>query len=186
VLFLGRIHPKKGLEQLILAWKEICFRHQGWQLNIVGPLDSLYAQELRIKLKEAPGIYVLGPLYGAEKIDAYRQADIFVLPSQNENFAMTVAEALAQETPVISTTGTPWAGLETHGCGWWIDQGVAPLATALDEAMATPAGKLVTMGQAGRQWMERDFNWDAVSASMHEVYRWLCNQRSAPDCVRER
>ena len=71
---------------------------------------------------------------------AYRRADLFVLPTLNENFAMTVAEALAQGTPVISTKGAPWAELVSHGCGWWIDHGTEPLAAAMDEAMSIELG----------------------------------------------
>ena len=55
---------------------------------------------------------------------AYAAADLFILPTLDDNFAMTVAEALAHGTPVISTKGAPWQDLETHGCGWWIDHGV--------------------------------------------------------------
>ena len=59
----------------------------------------------RIAADAASRVRLVGPLYGEDKLKAYRQADIFVLPTLNENFAMTVAEALAQGTPVISTKG---------------------------------------------------------------------------------
>ena len=78
-----------------------------------------------------------------------------VLPTLNENFGLTVAEALAAGTPAISTKGASWSGLEREGCGWWIDHGVEPLAAALAHAMALPREALKAMGDKGREWMVR-------------------------------
>ena len=126
LLYLGRLHAKKGLERLLDAWELIEARHPDWQLDIVGPVDGEYAYMLkaRIDASAASRVRLVGPLYGAEKVKAYRAADLFVLPTLNDNFALTVAEALAQGTPVISTKGAPWAELVSHGCGWWVDHGV--------------------------------------------------------------
>ena len=130
LLYLGRLHPKKGLDRLFDAWGRIEDPHPDWQLDIVGPIDSDYARDFEGAHCRRPNSRVrfVGPLYGEDKLNAYRQADLFVLPTLNENFAMTVAEALAQGTPVISTKGAPWAELVSHGCGWWIDHGTEPLA----------------------------------------------------------
>jgi glycosyltransferase involved in cell wall biosynthesis len=185
LLYLGRLHPKKGLDQLLDAWKLVKDRRPDWQLDIVGPIDSVYGQMLktRVAAEAAPRARLVGPLYGDEKLEAYRRADLFVLPTLNENFAMTVAEALAQGTPVISTKGAPWAGLVSQGCGWWIDHGAQPLAAAMDEAMNMSPEKLALMGEAGRAWMCRDFDWDAVAASMRSVYHWLGGRGERPTCV---
>ena len=152
LLYLGRLHPKKGLDLLVDAWKVIKDRHPDWRLEIVGPIDSDYAKMLQAQIASDPASRVrfAGPLYGEEKLAAYRRAELFVLPTLNENFAMTVAEALAAATPVISTKGAPWAGLERHGCGWWVDQGTEPLAAAMNEAMTMSWDQLGAMGEAGR------------------------------------
>ena len=92
---------------------------------------------------------VEGPLRGGAKLTAYRQADVFVLPTLNENFGITVAEALGAERPVIATKGAPWCGLEREGCGWWIDHGVESLAHALAQAMALNRETLHRMGAQG-------------------------------------
>jgi glycosyltransferase involved in cell wall biosynthesis len=185
LLYLGRIHPKKGLDLLIDAWDLTKDRHANWQLDIVGPIDNEYARTLqaRVGTKPTSRIRWLGPLYGQDKDKAYQRAELFVLPSLNENFAMTVAEALAQGTPVISTKGAPWAGLNEQNCGWWIDQGAQSLSVALDEAMGMGWERLASMGQAGRSWMCRDFAWSAVAASMRSVYDWLFGQAQHPHCV---
>jgi glycosyltransferase involved in cell wall biosynthesis len=185
LLYLGRLHPKKGLDRLLDAWQLIEDRHPGWRLDIVGPLDGDYPNELqaRIAVNSKTRVRLLGPLYGEEKMAAYRRADVFVLPTLNENFAMTIAEALAQGTPVISTKGAPWGELVSVGCGWWIDHGTGPLAATMDEAMNMSSEQLIAMGEAGRTWMSRDFNWSAIAASMWSVYRWLLGQGECPPCV---
>jgi glycosyltransferase involved in cell wall biosynthesis len=185
LLYLGRLHPKKGLERLLDAWDLIEANHPDWQLDIVGPIDSEYAEMLQTRVDSgvASRVRFVGSLYGEEKMNAYRRADLFVLPTLNENFAMTIAEALAQGTPVITTKGAPWAELASHGCGWWIDHGAEPLATAMDEAMSMSWERLAAMGEAGRAWMQRDFDWSEVALSMRSVYDWLSGQCDRPPCV---
>ncbi len=107
-----------------------------------------------------------------------------MLPTRNENFAMTVAESLAAATPVICTKGAPWAGLAANGCGWWIDHGSEALAAALDQAMTLPPDRLRAMGERGRAWMQRDFAWDGVAVRMAAVYRWLARGGDRPAFVR--
>jgi len=186
VLSLGRIHPKKGLARLVQAWSKVEAGYPGWQLKIAGPPEIGHDQELR-KLTIALGltrVSIEDPIYGDAKTIAYRDTDVFVLPTLNENFGLTAAEALAAGTPVISTKGAPWSGLEREGCGWWIDHGVEPLAEALAHAMALPREALNAMGERGRQWMARDFSWDAVAHDMLGVYHWLARRAPPPPAVR--
>lgn len=186
VLSLGRIHPKKGLSRLVHAWAKVEAKHPRWRLRIVGPPEAGHDNELRA-LVMALGLTRLsveGPIPGDAKTTAYREADLFVLPTLNENFGLTVAEALAAGTPVISTKGAPWSGLECEGCGWWIDHGVEPLAAALAHAMALPRETLKAMGNKGRAWMARDFSWDSVARDMLDVYLWLARGGEPPATIR--
>ena len=185
VLYLGRLHPKKGIDQLIAAWATVENRHPGWKLEIVGPLTGSYPDELQ-RMIAATGIKrarLAGPVYGTDKTDAYRRSDLFVLPTLNENFGNTIAESLALGIPVITTKGAPWDGLEPRKCGWWIDHGVSPLAAALNRAMALDSGSLTEMGRAGHAWMESDFSWDSVTSSMLSVYLWMNRKVDRPSCV---
>jgi len=186
VLSLGRLHPKKNLDLLLRAWAMVegCF--PDWRLRLVGPGEQGYADRLRalasaLRLER---VSIEGPLYGEGKIAAYQAADLFVLPTLNENFGLTVAEALAAGTPVIATKGAPWSGLEDEGCGWWIDHGVEPLAAALSRAMEMPREALKAMGARGRAWMARDFSWDRVARDMLDMYRWLALGAAPPATVR--
>jgi glycosyltransferase involved in cell wall biosynthesis len=175
LLFLSRAHPKKGIEALLDAWASLEHQHAEWQLRIAGPggLDYIEALKAQASNNGSHRVAFTGPVYGAEKDAAYRNADLFVLPTHSENFGMVVAEALSHECPAIVSQGAPWAGLETEGCGWWIPNDVESLRNALGTAMSLPPNQLRAMGAKGRAWMRRDFSWDAISATMEAGYQWL-------------
>jgi len=185
LLYLGRLHPIKGLDRLLEAWARIQDRHPEWRLRIVGPSEGTHRVALEtaaVRLKLVRVSFEDG-LYGDAKLAALQAADLLVLPTRSENFAIIVAEALAAGLPVVTTTGAPWRGLVEHRCGWWIDHGVELLATTLAEAMAMPREALATMGARGRTWMARDFAWERIAADMLDVYRWCTGQGNRPGCV---
>lgn len=185
VLHLGRLHPKKGIDRLVAAWARIANRHPDWYLRIVGPseIGCREALERQVKNLGAPRVVFDGPIYGAEKLEAYRKAGLFVLPTLNENFGMVVAEALAAGIPAISTKGAPWQGLAAERCGWWIEHGVEALEAALDAALVLPDTARAAMGARGRAWMAHAFGWEDIAARMAEVYAWCLGQADRPDCV---
>jgi len=186
VLSLGRIHPKKGLDILLHAWARVESAQPDWRLRIVGPSENGHAAALETLVNSLglTRVSIEGPLYGADKSRAYRDAELFVLPTLNDNFALTVAEALAARVPVIATKGAPWKGLLDEDCGWWIDHGTESLAAVLSMSMAMPQRHLAAMGERGRAWMIRDFSWQHVAGDMIELYRWLTASGSRPAFVR--
>lgn len=185
VLSLGRIHPKKGLERLICAWGLLENRFPDWDLKIVGPGDAGYVDELAA-LAVAQGtnnVQISGAVAGLEKTRLLQRAELFALPTLSENFALTVAESLVCGTPVISTKGAPWSGLESHDCGWWIDHGVEPMAATLEMAMLLSPQQRRDMGSRGRHWMEKDFSWEVISRQMADLYRWVATGEEPPASV---
>lgn len=186
LLFMSRLHPKKGVTSLIEAWSRLQSDQPEWRLIIAGPDQGGYRAKFEDQARRAgcQRITFTGAVYGEEKSNLLQQADLFVLPTQNENFGLVVAEALASGTPAIVTRGAPWQGLETEGCGWWIDQGVEPLLAALREATLLPAGQRRQMGIRGRCWMARDFGWDAIGQQMLSLYEWSCGSGELPNFVR--
>ena len=135
-------------------------------------------QQLNLK-----SVYIEPPVFGQEKTELMSQAQLFVLPSRSENFAMTVGESLAVGVPVIATKGAPWAGLEAHACGWWVDHGHTALATALRTALLLPDAERRAMGARGRAWMARDFGWGSVAERMTQAYQWCLGRGDRPDFV---
>jgi glycosyltransferase involved in cell wall biosynthesis len=186
MLSLGRLHQKKGLDRLIKAWALIEEVHPTWRLKIVGPSENGCEAELRKLTSDLNLTHVTieGPALGDDRAKAYRDADVFVLPSLNENFAMTLAEALAHGLPAISTHGAPWRGLAREGCGWWIPHGVESLAETMKAAMALDDRERAIMGARGRAWMARDFSWEGVGRDMAALYSWIISGGARPDCVR--
>ena len=186
VLSLGRMHPKKGLETLLQAWAKVEPAYPGWRLSLIGPGEERYVGELQSESRTLGlGRVSFGaPVYGAAKWDAYRAADLFVLPSLNENFGLTVAEALAAGTPVIATTGTPWSRVETKAAAGGSNRRRDALAATLATAMAMPRPALREMGiRAGHGW-RAIFRGTASPAIWRELYSWLVGRAEQPPSVR--
>jgi len=184
VLFLSRVHPKKGVLDLLHAWAVVA--PQGWRLKIAGPdegghLAAVMALARALNIDHA--VDYLGDLDAAAKSRVYENADLFVLPTYSENFGVVVAEALSHALPVITTRGAPWADLETYECGWWIDIGVDPLVDALREAIALSDEGRQAMGRRGRAYVQR-YDWADIAGQMIDVYKWILGQVAIPDCVR--
>ena len=185
ILFLSRIHPKKGLPALLEAWRQLAADRPDWHIVIAGPDEGGHRAVLEaiVKDMEIPRLAFAGPVYGEAKANLLAGADLFVLPTLSENFGIAVAEALAAGLPAIVTTGAPWQGLDSNRCGWWIEQGIDRLFAALSEATALPASERKAMGLRGRDWMQRDFGWDAIGREMKDVYQWATRQGDRPSCI---
>jgi glycosyltransferase involved in cell wall biosynthesis len=185
LLYLGRLHPIKGLDLLLPAWSSISDRFPDWELRLVGPGPAEYRRHLAeiASAERIPRLHIEEARYGPEKLEEYMEADLFVLPSYSENFGMTVAEALAQGVPAIATTGTPWSGLLDNACGWHVAPEIHSLAAAMSEAMSMERGALRTMGENGRAWMQRSFGWRHIGAEMLAVYNWLLDQGPRPATI---
>ena len=186
LLFLSRIHPIKGIDLLLHAWRQLQHVHLGWNLQVVGLGEHGYEREVSelAQSLQLSRVEFSGPLYGADKSRAYFDADLLVLPTHSENFGMVVAEALAHGCPAVVSQAAPWSGLEDEACGWWIKQDLLSLTETLDIAMSMPPEVLEGMGKKGRFWMGRDFGWKSVAERMEACYRWRLDGGIRPECVR--
>jgi len=171
ILYLGRLDPIKGIENLIDA--AALAKTPDLYMTLVGSGDAAYTAALEKRIAEkglSSKVRLAGFAEGAAKTKAFEQADICVLPSFSENFGMTVVESLSHGVPVIASTGTPWRELNARGAGEWVANDPETLARTLD-MMARK--NLEEMGQRGRAWMRESFDWNAVARRMAEVYRTL-------------
>jgi glycosyltransferase involved in cell wall biosynthesis len=183
-LFLSRIHPKKGLINLVKAWHTL--KPAGWELVIAGPDEGGHLAEVRAAVREhglEAQISFPGEVMGDDKLRLYCDSDLFVLPSFSENFGLVIAEALSCEVPVITTRATPWHELEERQCGWWIDTGVEPLVAALKEAFAHEPSTLQAMGVRGRRLIEQNYTWEPIGLEIIKVYEWMLGRGPKPDCI---
>lgn len=182
ILFLSRIHPKKGIEFLISAWEKIDITiRKDWQIKIVGAGDENYISSLKklISLSALENeIQLIGPLYGTDKSEVLSNAELFVLPTYSENFGVVVAEALLYGVPVITTVGTPWEELNTHNAGWWIEIGVEPLVKALLHSMQLSETERRAMGENGKKLVVSNYSIQSVASKMVDLYKWMLDKNS--------
>lgn len=177
LIFLGRLHPKKGIENLLDAVAML----EGieWSLAIAGKGDPAYTESLRKRIADlrlADRVTMLGEVIGAEKQAALENADLAVFPSHTENFGIVIAEALAHGVPVIASKATPWSDVEPRGCGLWTGNDPVAVKEAILRINRMP---LREMGLRGRQWMLADYSWDRAAAATAALYARLTG-RPAP------
>lgn len=176
ILFLSRVHVKKGINFLIEAVAALKNELEGYSVIIAGEGDSDYITELKSTAEHlgvSDIIQFIGGVYGDKKWDLFRNADLFVLPTHSENFGIVVAEALSCGTPVITTKGTPWQELETHQCGWWTDIGTAATTDAIRDFLSLTENDLQTMGKNGRMLIEKNYSARKMALDMVELYHTL-------------
>ena len=158
----------------------------GWQLVIAGNDYDGYLSVIERKvrgLELSDVCKLVGPLFGEAKEAAFRNADLFVLPSHSENFGIVVTEALGYQVPVLTTTGCPWQELDTEHCGWWVEPTPEGVAGGLRAALETSDELRCEMGVRGRSLVERNYLWPAISQKFRVFYTWISEGGERPDFV---
>lgn len=170
-LCMTRLHPIKGIPTLLAAWAQV--RPMGWQLDLVGPEVAAHGRQLRQiidRLQLHDSVRILEAAGETTKWRHYESAELFILPSLSENFGIAVAEALASGTPVITTTGTPWACIAERQCGWHVSATADALAVAIGNATALSSEERRAMGMRGRALIAADYSWPRIATKMIDVY----------------
>lgn len=176
IVFMSRLHVKKGIELLLEALSHLKSDLDGYEVIIAGEGELDYVKTLKkaaISFGLSEVVKLVGGVYGAEKVSLLQSADFFVLPTYSENFGIVVAEALACGTPVITTHGTPWKVLEENECGWYIPVGVNALKKTLREAISVTEETIERMGRNGRRLVEKQYTDKSVASRFFEKYTFL-------------
>lgn len=176
ILFLALLRPNKGADLLIKAVKGLEAELVGYHIIIVGSGEPIYVESLKQLVRDLKidnMVTFTGAVYGEEKWNLYRKADVFVLPTLNENFGIVVAEALACGTPVITTKGAPWSDLMTWKCGWWIERDVDALVEAIRSFLTLTDDERERMGRNGRRLVETKYSSRRMADDMTCLYRYL-------------
>ena len=188
LLFLSRLHPKKRAIELVHAFAAVHERHPEWHLVIAGPEESrTYAMRLRRAIARhglSAKVQMVGPLQIKEKRNALAAADLLVLPTISENFAIVIAEALSCGVPVLTTRGAiAWQSLEERRCGWRTEVGLAPFTAGLRVALATAPATLAEMGERGKELVREQFLWGDAAERSLDLYNWLLGRKPRPAFV---
>ena len=176
ILFLALLRPNKGADLLIKAVSRLKAEMKGYCVIIAGSGDPAYESTLKQLVRDLgleKMVIFTSSVYDEDKWDLYREADIFVLPTLNENFGIVVAEALACGTPVITTKGAPWRDLVNWDCGWWIDRDIDHLVEAIKRFMLLNEEELERMGRNGRKLVEEKYSSKRMAAEMLDLYKRL-------------
>lgn len=189
LLFLGRIHPKKGLEQLLRAWALLSRATpdiaQQWVVDIVGWDEGGHLKQLQALVRDLSlqdRVNFHGPAFGAEKTRVLTEADAFVLPSVSEGLPMTVLEAWAYGLPVFMTRACNLPiGFEARAA---VEISNEPEQMAAQFAATFADDRaLADVGRAGRKLAEDKFTWSEAASHMIGVYQWLATGRARPGFV---
>lgn len=197
LLFLGRLHPKKGLADAIRAWSEFT-RRDDWQFVIAGWDQNGHEGELQTLCRELgisfstknegpetgnADLTFAGPAFGEQKDRLFRSADAFILPSHSEGLPMAVLEAWSYGLPVLMTDACNLP--EGFAAGAAIPIRAEPLAIGegLRSLFAMPDDERRSMGDSGRTLVESRFTWPKVAAQMKEVYEWILGGGTKPGMV---
>jgi glycosyltransferase involved in cell wall biosynthesis len=173
LLFLGRLHPKKGLDVLIDAFRIALRTHPHLVLALAGSGDAAYVAHLRnatLDLQEQRRIVFPGFLDGEARRLALASADAFVLTSHSENFGLSVGEAMAAGLPVVVSRECPWQQIEEWHAGFWVENTAAAIATAIGRLAENPKAARV-MGENGRLAVGRALDWNTLAVNMLRAYR---------------
>lgn len=176
VLFLGRLHHKKGLDILCKAWSALHGEFADAHLVLAGPdFDNTRArtESLVQELGIAHSVTFTGMLKGNLKWSALSASTLFVLPSYSEGFSVAILEALGVGLPVVITPHCNFPEIESLGCGWLSNANASELENVLGGALATDAATLEKIGHAGRALTRERYSWPVVREGMAEVYEWI-------------
>ena len=175
LLFLSRLHMKKGLELLLGALAE-GGPHARTRLVIVGGGEASYLAQLRAYANERhtrlPIIDWVGEVWGEDRWKYFQGADLFCLPSYSENFGLAVLEALQVGTPVLTTTMTPWAVAISDERGFIAEPTVTSVKAQLDRFFAAPPWVPADRARLSG-WAWEKFHWDTLAPRYVELYRSL-------------
>jgi len=187
LLFLGRLHPKKGLLNLIRAWQHVAdSAREPWHLAVAGWNEGNYEQEVRALVKHLGienSVTFIGPQYGPAKAAAFQNASAFVLPSFSEGQPVAVLEAWASKLPVLMTPECNLTIGYESTAAIRITPDPAGISAGLGELFAMSSAMRRDMGERGRLLAKDHFNWPIVCDQFVQLYKWLLGGGSRPAFV---
>ena len=188
LLYLGRIHPSKGLRSLIEAWSAVRddAAAAGWRLTIAGWDQNHHRAELERlaeQLEVRSSIDFLGPQFDADKDRCLAAASAFILPSESEGQPISILEAWSWGLPVLMTRECNLPDGAKAGAAILMDPDARSIAAAMRQLFSMTDREREAMGRNGRCLVEERYQWQRIGKAMTEVYDWILGRGPKPDCV---
>jgi glycosyltransferase involved in cell wall biosynthesis len=188
LLYLSRLHHKKGLTELLRGWALTQPAQHDWQLTIAGTTpDEAYLQSLLSLTQQlglADSVHFVGGQFGNAKDSRYRQADAFILPSFSEGLPMAVLEAWSYELPVVMTSFCNIPEGFAHQAALPIEPTPESIAAGIQQLIACSDTERRQMGRRGYQLVSQSFTWEKVAEDTDELYQWVKGKAPQPTFVR--
>ncbi|MFN9610790.1 MAG: glycosyltransferase [bacterium] len=172
LLFLSRIHPKKGLDILIASWSILTADFPDWELVIVGPNEQGYQQNIQRLInssKCSETCRILPPVSGFLKSSVFRSSDLLVLPSYSEGFPMVLLEAAAYRLPIVQTFNCNFPELDIHDCSWSCRPEIDDLTRILRISLSASDKERYQRGENGRRLVETKYSWSQISKTILDI-----------------
>ncbi len=190
LLFLSRIHPKKGLVNLLQAWQIAKLNHpagKNWQMVIAGWEQDGHQTELKKLVGEldiASTVHFIGPQFKEEKAACLARADAFILPSFSEGLPMVVLEAWSYGLPVLMTPQCNIPLGVARGAALEVEALPESIAHGLQQLFAMSETARKSIGEAGLTLVKEQFSWPKIAAEMKTVYEWVLDGGQPPVCLK--
>lgn len=184
LLFLSRLHVKKGIENLLEAWSKLNPEEKReWKLIVAGtPHDEAYKQKLNEMLGQfqlEKDVFFIGNQAGADKDITFRSVDAFTLPSYSEGMPMSVLEAWSYKLPVLMTEFCNIPEGFEEKAALKMEPNVESTVNGLKELFSLSDEERKIMGQNGLNLVEKKFTWETIASKMTEVYDWILNDKQS-------
>lgn len=175
IISMGRLHAKKGFDILIDAFSKLNNKYKNSILLIAGDDESekenLENQIKKLELNEK--VFLIGSITNQDKIDFLANADLFVLPSHNENFGNVYIESLAAGTPVIASINTPWREIEEHKCGKWIQNSVEKVTEGIEYMLENNNSQM----RKNTKKLAQKYEWENIASQFEKVFQDLIQKK---------
>ena len=176
IVSMGRVQKKKGFDILVDSFVEVLKKYPDSYLLIAGPDEgekgNIENQIMKLDLKNR--VFLIGNVGNQEKIDFLANADLFVLPSHNENFGNVYLESLATGTPIVASFGTPWSEVEEYDCGKWVENSIEETSKAMIEILDKNRETM----RVNSLNLASKYDWSSVALQFKKLFDRMVNEKS--------
>ncbi|WP_421716484.1 glycosyltransferase [Arcobacter arenosus] len=176
IVSMGRLQKKKGFDILIDSFNETLKSYPNSILLIAGA-DEGEEKNLKKQIKNlnlGNSVFLVGAISGQDKIDFLANANLFCLPSHNENFGIVYTESLASGTPIIASRNTPWSEIEEYNCGRWVENSIEQTSNAMNEVLSYDRETM----KINSKNLAHKYDWKNIAIEFKNLYEKILKDKN--------